>query len=969
MGWLYEKKDTGTSKTSESTGGGWLYKKNPDVFSFDENEYQKKKIAGFEQKRRNAESAPQVQGITPTEQQVPDSEIPWWKKIFQEAPKVADKFLQEAKPDQPLSARNIIDPMNRSPLSRGVKKGLESFATSLPETVTKNVKAQAETDRLGKIPIFGQASEVLGAVSGISPRLKFLERVGYISIGTPKKIRDYNREKAVQVDDMVTQELENYRQHRSINPDQADSQIGYALGSGIGSLGLAAGVTATTKNPGMAGGIFGAIQKGQTYGEARKAGLSAEKASSLGTAAGITEGALEYLGLEALTKNINIANPAVNFVVSRAVNAVTEGSQEFAQEVGSNAWAKLGYDNERSLMQGAAEAALIGGILGAPFGAVLGNTQNLSKTINIREKLESVAKGAGLQGNDAQAYVNTIIQKLDADPAYDGVDFNKEQNVAGVSFTRQVADQIAAETAQRSGREALAGTEASNALFGTITQKANIQASDSIETVAKKVKSAFKSQELSAYDKKDVETAVNNWLESYQKIENDIDQNTAKKEYKETFSKEEQALIDNSKPVKLSPEEVTSSNPSDKTVVADYVERINNGETLAPVIIDKNNVVVDGNNRLAAYKQLGIKEFPVARQAETQAKTETKDPLVEEAKKYKSAEEFVNFMRGSATQYSEYNPKLRATVGMFEDSKRLSELGVDPEQEVTIYRGIADDSVKNPKINDGDFVVTDLESAKSYAGENVVSKKVKAKDLVAEESEFDANDPFYIGAEFVYSDSKNKITNYNKDQLTEIYNKAQKEKKLAEFDKEAKQIREEIGVEKGKVKIAKSVQQKAIEKRLTKGFEDVAEYNKITIEDQSRRAAEVMQDIENARAMIRGEKELPSGLKEASLIIAAEEYIAETGDVSFAEELANSPLTVATSEAAQQLRIAAERDPDSATAKLSELKEARQKVFEERSKKTLKQAKKEEVANLKEKVKKSKPTKETWNSFIDSIQC
>lgn len=154
-------------------------------------------------------------------------------------------------------------------------------------------------------------------------------------------------------------------------------------------------------------------------------------------------------------------------------------------------------------------------------------------------------------------------------------------------------------------------------------------------------------------------------------------------------------------------------------------------------------------------------------------KPEPLDPLLEEARKYKTAEEFVNFMRGSATQYREYNPKLRATQKLFEDSARISELGIDPEMEVTIYRGVPDP--KNKKIVDGDFVVTDIQSAESYAGkDNVISKKVKAKDLIVDSAgDFNADNPFGLGAEFIYSDSKNKLDYFTDKQLTDIWNKAQ----------------------------------------------------------------------------------------------------------------------------------------------------------------------------------------------------
>ena len=153
------------------------------------------------------------------------------------------------------------------------------------------------------------------------------------------------------------------------------------------------------------------------------------------------------------------------------------------------------------------------------------------------------------------------------------------------------------------------------------------------------------------------------------------------------------------------------------------------------------------------------------------------DPLVEEARKYKSAEEWVSTYRGSATQYSGYNPNIRK-FGTTEGSERISDLGVDPELDVTIYRGVSDGNKKliNAKIVDGDFVTTDSMSAESYAGKNnVVSMKVKAKDLIHDfPDEFDSNKPFGVGAEFIYSDNKNKLIKYTDKQLTEIWNKANK---------------------------------------------------------------------------------------------------------------------------------------------------------------------------------------------------
>lgn len=149
------------------------------------------------------------------------------------------------------------------------------------------------------------------------------------------------------------------------------------------------------------------------------------------------------------------------------------------------------------------------------------------------------------------------------------------------------------------------------------------------------------------------------------------------------------------------------------------------------------------------------------------------NPLFSEARKYKSAEEFISHYQGSATQYNDYTPNLR--LQGLEGHENISKLGVDPEKTVTIYRGIDDISGKAKRqINEGDFVTTDFDSALSYTGDpkDVVSMKVKAKDLYVSEPKDFADEPFYTGAEYIYTKQGGGELK-TKSQLTDIWNKAQ----------------------------------------------------------------------------------------------------------------------------------------------------------------------------------------------------
>jgi len=178
-------------------------------------------------------------------------------------------------------------------------------------------------------------------------------------------------------------------------------------------------------------------------------------------------------------------------------------------------------------------------------------------------------------------------------------------------------------------------------------------------------------------------------------------------------------------------------------------------------------------------------------------------------------------------------------------------------------------------------------------------------------------------------------------------------------------------VREGKVsKIAKSIEEKSIEAGLTKGFGHLAEYTPIVIKEQAQRASDLINtNIDEARRIIRGEKPLPEGLKGTALITAMEERIKKTADGELASELANSPLVSGTSAAAQELRLAAERDPASPVAAIQGVN----KILEETAKKRfpgkiLNKAKADAVSKIKNNIKNTN-TNQSWQQFIESIKC
>jgi hypothetical protein len=231
-------------------------------------------------------------------------------------------------------------------------------------------------------------------------------------------------------------------------------------------------------------------------------------------------------------------------------------------------------------------------------------------------------------------------------------------------------------------------------------------------------------------------------------------------------------------------------------------------------------------------------------------------------------------------------------------------------------------------------------------------------------------DPYYKSVSDQVDNLKAQLKEYDKAEITE---KTDASPKTAKSNPETPPAKEEVRTDGLKTSgVAKSIEAKAVEQGLIKqGFDKTAGYDPITIKDQSERAANLLNSgIDNARAVIRGDKPLPDGLKGTALITAMEEHLKANPNADIAYELANSPLTTKISEAAQEMRLAGEREPDSATAKLQEIK----KNLEDNAKKTnkVKDVNKLKDTTTKKLVDATKilPKEEaSWEKFLSSIAC
>lgn len=174
--------------------------------------------------------------------------------------------------------------------------------------------------------------------------------------------------------------------------------------------------------------------------------------------------------------------------------------------------------------------------------------------------------------------------------------------------------------------------------------------------------------------------------------------------------------------------------------------------------------------------------------------------------------------------------------------------------------------------------------------------------------------------------------------------------------------------ERGTSKVALSIQEKAVKRGLTNDYGGAGGYDKINIEDQARKAVKLTQDRPALDEVINGTKPLPDGLRATALIRAVEEDPVLGKDPELINRLSKAEhLTGESSRSAQELRLAAERNPNSPTEAIRSVRQAREAAFERQSKTTIAKATNNEIKQIR--AAKPKVTNETWSSFIDGIKC
>lgn len=170
-------------------------------------------------------------------------------------------------------------------------------------------------------------------------------------------------------------------------------------------------------------------------------------------------------------------------------------------------------------------------------------------------------------------------------------------------------------------------------------------------------------------------------------------------------------------------------------------------------------------------------------------------------------------------------------------------------------------------------------------------------------------------------------------------------------------------------RVGLDIEAKTVADDLTKSFEGTAEFSPVSVKEQAEKAVKLIStDLEKARRIIAGHEPVPSDMRAAPIIDAAERYARKTGDVELLKDLANSPLVAETSRHAQELRLLAERHPNSPVKLIREVQQVREARASRRGQKPAR-VKQEVMDAIKGEMNRVPRRPRDWASFVDSLKC
>lgn len=168
-------------------------------------------------------------------------------------------------------------------------------------------------------------------------------------------------------------------------------------------------------------------------------------------------------------------------------------------------------------------------------------------------------------------------------------------------------------------------------------------------------------------------------------------------------------------------------------------------------------------------------------------------------------------------------------------------------------------------------------------------------------------------------------------------------------------------------KLAASVEQKAVDKKLTEKLGSLPEYKQVNMKDQARFATDLLvKDEQSAIRIARGEEAPPAHILPESVFTAVEDKALRDNNIDLIRQLATSSRTSEATAMGQRIRALADRSPDSVTGAIKQVIDAR-KAAVERKYGSVDKAINATANEIKAHVK---PTSRMdWGQFVESLKC
>lgn len=170
--------------------------------------------------------------------------------------------------------------------------------------------------------------------------------------------------------------------------------------------------------------------------------------------------------------------------------------------------------------------------------------------------------------------------------------------------------------------------------------------------------------------------------------------------------------------------------------------------------------------------------------------------------------------------------------------------------------------------------------------------------------------------------------------------------------------------------LATKLESSAIEKGLTDSLKDKAEFTSTTRDYQVKGTLKLLNDdYENAKEIAFGNREAPSDLRRNVIYDAVRRKAELEGDLDTIQKLANSPVASEVSAAAQTLGLQGKFDEESPTTLIQLVQRAREAVRSNRTARAFERERVDIVNHLSNSIDTTISNKDSWATFIRSIEC